>query len=223
MIITIDGPAGVGKSTVSKMLAKKLNCIYLNSGALYRGVALAAKARGIPLNDEKKIRELLPELKFSFQKLNSETHLFLNGRDIQGELQREELGKGASIVATQPAVREYLTECQRKICRQKDCILEGRDAGTVVCPEADFKFFLDASPKVRAQRRYRQLKERGLRELPNLEELEKQISERDRRDRERTIAPLKPASDAVLIDTSQLTPEEVVDKILLIVREKRNV
>ena len=210
MIITIDGPAGSGKSTVARKLAMRLAFIHLNSGGLFRAVGLKAVQRGGPTDDDAAVAELARELDFQFElSADSETTFRVDGNDIHAKLADEEVGKLASVVGLLPSVRRHLLEVQRAVGQKHSLVVEGRDSGTVVFPDAEFKFYLNATPDVRAVRRLKE--QRGSR--TNLDEVLKQIVERDTQDAMREFAPHRKADDALLIDTSELTPEEVVERI----------
>ncbi len=210
MIVTIDGPAGSGKSTVARKLAKKLGFIHLNSGALFRAVGLLAREQNIALDNDEAVAKLARELNFQFLLgADSETKFLVDGADIGKKLADEAVGGLASVVGTLPSVRRRLLEVQRDIGASSSLVVEGRDSGTVVFPDAEKKFYLDASPEVRAVRR---MKEQGPGNV-NLEDVLKQIVDRDRQDATRKEAPHRRADDAILIDTSSLTPDEVVDRI----------
>ena len=221
MIITLDGPAGVGKSSVSRALAEALKLNYIDTGAMYRGVAWAAREHGIDWKDEEGIAALLPTLNFSFQRVEGGSHLFLDDRDLEPLIRTPAISAGASAVGVLGAVREHLVMLQRVLGEQGDAILEGRDTGTVVFPQADHKFFLEASAEVRAQHRWAQLQEKGD-SSTTVEELQAQIKVRDRQDSEREIAPLRCAEDAVRVDTSNRSFQNVVNSILSAVREKKS-
>lgn len=219
MIITLDGPAGVGKSSISRTLAESLNLTYIDTGAMFRGVALFAHEQGVDAYDAPALAKLLPKIRLSFRRVGEVDHLFLNDRDVESLIRSPEISRGSSAVATLPEVRQFLLGLQREMAAQGPSILEGRDTGTVVCPNADIKFFLDASAEVRAKRRWLQMQETGPPPC-SVEELQQQIEARDRQDRERTVAPLRCADDAVLIDTSYLSMQEVVTTILSAVRTR---
>lgn len=219
MIITLDGPAGVGKSSISRTLAEILHLTYIDTGAMFRGIALAAHERGIDPFDAPAISAFLPEIHLAFRRVGQVDHLFLNGRDVESLIRSSVVSQGASAVATIPEVRQFLLELQRNMARRGPSILEGRDTGTVVFPSADVKFFLDASASVRARRRWLQMQESGT-PSGTLEELQQQIEARDRQDRDRAVAPLRCADDAVLIDTSDLSMQEVVATMLQTIRKR---
>jgi cytidylate kinase len=206
-IIAIDGPVGAGKSTVAERLARALGFEYVNSGAMYRAVAVAARAAGIDADDpeaERKLDQLLAGTRIDF----SDGRVSLDGRDITAEIGSPEIGESASRLSTLRVVRERMRDLQRAAGARGGVVMEGRDIGTAVFPDAEFKFFLDASPEVRAERRWRELAARGVK--ITREEVLAQLLERDRRDRERELAPLIPAPDAIVIDASRLGVDEVV-------------
>jgi cytidylate kinase len=206
-IIAIDGPVGAGKSTVAQRLARALGFEYVNTGAMYRAVAVAARAAGIDADDpeaERKLDALLAGTRIDF----SDGRISLDGRDISAEIGSPEIGESASRLSTLGVVRARMRDLQRAAGARGGVVMEGRDIGTAVFPDAEFKFFLDASPEVRAERRWRELAARGVKITP--EEVLAQLLERDRRDRERELAPLVPAPDAIVIDASRLGVDEVV-------------
>jgi len=211
--IAIDGPAGAGKSTVAKEVAKKLNFLYIDTGAIYRAVTLAALNRNIDLKDEKSLTALAKNMKIEMVPDSKKLfRIYAEGRDISGEIRKPEVSRNVSLVAKIPAVRENLLQKQRDMARAGGVIMEGRDIGTTVLPEADFKFFLTASPEERARRRYEELVAAGYQ--VDKETLLEEIKERDRIDSTREIAPLMPAPDAIIIDCSQMSVEQVVDHIV---------
>ena len=206
-IIAIDGPVGAGKSTVADRLARALGFEYVNTGAMYRAVAVAARAAGIDADDpeaERKLDALLAGTRIDF----SDGRISLDGRDISAEIGSPEIGESASRLSTLGVVRARMRDLQPAAGARGGVVMEGRDIGTAVFPDAEFKFFLDASPEVRAERRWRELAARGVKITP--EEVLAQLRERDRRDRERELAPLIPAPDAIVIDASRLGVDEVV-------------
>ncbi|MFN3739938.1 MAG: (d)CMP kinase [Thermodesulfovibrionales bacterium] len=207
VVITIDGPAGAGKSTAARMLAKRLGYLFLDTGALYRTVALYLKEKNAIEADDKTIERLLQECEISYDGNN----VFLNGRAVSSEIRTPEISELSSVTSTKKVVREFLTDLQRKIASNRDVVAEGRDSGTVVFPQGK-KFFLTASIDERARRRWKELKDKGLE--VSLEEIKKSIKTRDERDSSRDLAPLKPAEDAIIIDTTGLNPLEVVEEIL---------
>jgi cytidylate kinase len=215
-VITIDGPAGAGKSTASKMLARRLNYLYLDTGAMYRAVALRVQDRKADPNDESALEDVCRQLEISFREEAGDQRVFDRGEDITEKIRAPEVGWMASMVSMKRTVREALVHLQRKIgCRGK-VVAEGRDTGTVVFPRARTKIFLTADPGERARRRYRELTRKGL--AVNLEEVEKEIKSRDEQDSFRQLAPLRPAEDSRIIDTTGLTPDEVVERMLEIIK-----
>ncbi|MGA2959890.1 MAG: (d)CMP kinase [Thermodesulfobacteriota bacterium] len=216
-IITIDGPAGAGKSTVSKLLARRLNYFYLDTGAMYRAVALRAQREGVDPNDEGALEKLCQRLEISFQEDREGQRVICQGEDVTERIRDPEIGWLASTVSMKRPVREALVRMQRKIGSWGKIIAEGRDTGTVVFPRAKYKFFLSADPQERARRRCRELAARGL--AANLKEIEREMKERDEQDSSRQLAPLRPAADARAINSTGLTPEEVVERMLEIIRE----
>jgi cytidylate kinase len=208
-VIAIDGPSGAGKSTISKLIAKKLGFQFLDTGALYRAAALHLTRRGI--KPDSSDDEIINALKDVVIALNGE-RVFLNSEDVSDSIRTTEAGHYASVFSAKKAVRDFLLQVQRDAARYSDIVAEGRDMTTVVFPDARKKFYLDASAEVRAKRRYNQLKEKGI-EI-TMDEALKDVMERDERDSKRDIAPLRKADDAVYIDTTHLSLNEVIKKIL---------
>ncbi|MCX7653114.1 MAG: (d)CMP kinase [Fervidobacterium sp.] len=211
--IAIDGPAGSGKTTVAKLIAQKLNIDYLDTGAMYRIIGLYLHNLGVDPK-ESNLDEFLKDLIIDY----SNGTFYLNGKKIEEEIRTPEAGMYASMYAANPQVRKHLTKMQQEICKNKSIVAEGRDIGTVVMPDARVKIFLVASPEIRAQRRYKELKEKGI--DVSYDELLTQIKKRDENDSTREVAPLIKPHDAIEIDTSNLTIEQVVEKILQIVKER---
>lgn len=209
--IAIDGPAGAGKSTIAKLTAKRLGFVYVDTGAMYRAMALYCLRHGIGKEDEKAIEKACEAMDVSLQYQDGIQQVLLNGEDVSGQIRTEEVSQMTSAISVYPAVRQKLLKLQRDLARTKDVIMDGRDIGTCVLPDAQTKIYLTASSRVRALRRFKELKERG--ETCNLEEIEQDIRKRDERDMNRTIAPLRQAEDAVCIDSSQMTIDQVVRAI----------
>lgn len=211
LLITIDGPAGAGKTTISGRLAERLSYTYVDTGALYRGVALAARSENIHPEDDSGLENLCRRLRLEFARTEQGTRLFLNREDITDRIRTPEITMLSSAVSAKPPVRGFLLEVQRKMGRDKGVVFEGRDMGTVVFPDADVKFFLDASPEIRAARRFEEVKGSAGQSLAGVE---RDIRFRDRNDSGRPLAPLKPAPDAVRIDSTALSPQEVVEAMM---------
>ena len=210
--IAIDGPAGAGKSTIAKLIAKKKNYIYVDTGAMYRAMALFFLESGVAPDEQDKIAEACKDVDVTISYENGEQIVWLNGRNVNGLIRTEEVGKMASASSANKDVREKLVELQRALAEKESVVMDGRDIGTVVLPNANVKVYLTASSRVRAVRRYEELKAKG--EQCDLEVIEKDIIERDYRDMNRDISPLKQADDAVLLDSSDMTIEEVADAVI---------
>lgn len=217
-VITIDGPSGAGKSTVSRTLADHLGYTYLDTGAMYRVVALKTLKSHLDLRNESELRTLLSNLNLSFKGNKDGFHIFLDGKDVTHEIRTPEISMQASYVSSNAVVRETLSRIQRQIGEEGNIILEGRDMGTVVFPDAEVKFFLDASSKVRALRRHRELLEQG--KSIEWQEVFEDIVKRDINDTKRGLSPLRPAEDAIIIDSTQMTIEEVKNTMLKILKER---
>ncbi len=211
-VITIDGPSGSGKSTVSRAVAERMGYAYLDTGAMYRAVGLHARNLMTDLNEENQVQEMLNSVELFLSPGDGDTRVLLCDEDVSEAIRTSEMGLVASRISALPLVREKLTELQRKIGKKGKVVAEGRDMGTVVFPEAVYKFFLVASAKERACRREKQLAGKG--EIVPYEEILAQIEERDLADSTRTLAPLKPAGDAVLIDSSDMQARDVVNFIV---------
>ena len=216
VIVAIDGPAGAGKSTVARSLADKLGFLYIDTGAMYRAVALWALRTGIDLTDMHKLEQLASQADISFEPGSRRVHL--NGEDITDDIRSPEISSAASKVAAVPAVRRILVEKQRELAASTSVVMEGRDIGTVVFPDATVKVYLDAAPDVRVGRRVVELQERGITHAAG--SAGRAIEERDARDRTRREAPLMQAPDAVYVDSSALSVEEVESSILRLIRER---
>ena len=210
--IAIDGPAGAGKSTIAKLVAARQNCIYVDTGAMYRGLAVHFLGKQIDPSDINAVIDACRDADVSIRYEDGMQQVYLNGTNITGQLRREEVGDMASKTSAIPEVRAKLLELQRTMAREHDVVMDGRDIGTNVLPDADLKIYLTASSKVRAERRYKELVEKGVK--ADFNKIEEDIIIRDRQDMEREIAPLKQADDAVLVDSSDMTIEEVVDAIV---------
>lgn len=217
-VVTIDGPAGAGKSTVARALADRLGYTFLDTGALYRTVALMAKRAGIPWDDGSRLGKLAAEIDIVFVRDDGKTRVLANGSDVSDDIRTAEISQGASKVSALTEVREGLLGMQRKVATKGNVVAEGRDVGTVVFPYAQAKFFLLANAETRAKRRTLELQSAGRPAV--LADVLAEMRERDARDSERAIAPLRPARDAVRVDSSDATPEEVLDRMLSIVRQR---
>lgn len=216
MNIAIDGPAGAGKSTIAKKVAKKMGYIYVDTGAMYRAMALFMIKQGIDPCDATSIEEACKIADISIEYRDGEQVVLLNGENVNAYLRTEEVGNMASVTSVNAKVREKLVELQQKLAKTKDVVMDGRDIGTVVLPNAEVKVYLTASSLVRAQRRALELEAKG--ENTDLSKIEADIIERDNRDMTRAISPLKQAEDATLIDSSYMTIDEVVEAILNLVK-----
>jgi len=219
-VITIDGPSGSGKGTISRMLARELGFHFLDSGALYRLLAFAAERRGIALDDESALAALSGKLDIRFPADGEGDRVLLDGEDVGDAIRTEAAGSGASRVAALPAVREALLDRQRRFRLNPGLVADGRDMGTVVFPDADAKIFLTASAEERARRRYKQLKEKGMPVV--FEDVLADIQVRDERDASRSVAPLRPAQDADLVDTSELDIYATIERLRDLLKNRLN-
>lgn len=213
MNIAIDGPAGAGKSTIAKLVAKEMGSVYVDTGAMYRAMALRMLNLGVNTEDTAAITEASKDADISIRYVDGEQRVILDGKDVSEEIRTNEVSGLASVVAAVPAVREKLVALQQKLARETAVVMDGRDIGTTVLPDAELKIYLTASQKERARRRFAQNAEKGLPEVP-MDYLIGEIAERDRRDMTRSVSPLRKAEDAVLLDSSEMTIEEVVSAIL---------
>ena len=216
--IALDGPAGAGKSTIAKIIAKSLGLPYLDTGAMYRAMALSALSEGVSLTDAEKVDELLNRTDIKVVYEPDGQHVLVNGEDVTGRLREEEIGKGASLISKLRCVRDKLAGMQRDIAHETHAVLDGREIGTFVIPETPYKFYVTATAEERALRRVRQLEEKG--ETPDYQLILKDILARDYQDSHRDYAPLKQAEDAVLIDTTHMTIDEAVEAVLTALEAK---
>ena len=217
MIIAIDGPAGSGKSTVAKIVAEKLNFRHIDTGSMYRSVAWKSLQKKTTLKNEAAVADIASKIKIELIPDEDGQLVFVDGKNITDQLKVEEISRGAAIVAAQPLIREIMTNKQRKLGAHGKVVMDGRDIGTVVFPQADKKFFLDADSKERGRRRFAELEEKNQAKNTDLSTIIKQIVQRDHEDRNRKIAPLKQAKDAMLIDTTHLSIDQVVEEIIKII------
>ena len=218
MKIAIDGPAGAGKSATAKALAKKLGFIYVDTGALYRGIGLYVIRKGAKASAIEEVVPLLAEIKIEMKHIDGEQHIFLNGEDVSGFIRTESVSAAASDVSAIPAVRDFLFDMQREIAEKNSVVMDGRDIGTVVLPEAELKIFLTAKPEVRAERRVNQLAEKGIE--ANFEDVLADVIQRDYNDTNRDFRPLKLAEDGILLDNSEMNFEETLEKIISLAKER---
>ena len=216
--IAIDGPAGAGKSTIARRVAKELSFIYVDTGAMYRAMALYLLRKEVNRDDTEQIGNICQDAEISIEYQNGEQIVLLDGENVNSYLRTEEVGNMASVSSAVPRVREKLLSLQRKLAKDMSVVMDGRDIGTTILPDADVKIYLTASSLTRARRRYLELQEKGT--VCNLDDIQKDIEERDQRDMNREISPLRQAKDAVLVDSSDLTIQQVVDRILQIFRSK---
>ncbi len=219
-VVAIDGPAGTGKGTITKIIAEKMNLINIDTGAMYRCVALECIEKNISSNEEQKINEILENIDIQLKNINGVQRVFLNGKDVSEKIRTPEVDSKVAIFAALKIVRDKMTPIQRKMGENNDIIMEGRDIGTVVFPNADVKIFLDCSLEERARRRYKQNLEKGINE--SYEEVLEAIKQRHKLETEREVAPFVKAKDAVIVDSTSMTIDEVVETIEDMVRRKRN-
>jgi cytidylate kinase len=218
LTIAIDGPSGAGKSTVAKSLAKRLGYNYVDTGAMYRSVALRVKAKGIPPEYELKIRQLALSLRIAFITEDEKTHVFCDGEDVTEVIRKPEISRLASAISKQKGLREALVQMQREMGRGGGVILEGRDIGTVVFPDAEVKFYLDAESEERVRRRYDELVEKGM--MADFKETQEELVQRDHNDMHRGQSPLKKAKDALFIDSTHRSADQVVEEMVRVIEEK---
>ena len=216
--VAIDGPAGAGKSTIARTAAKNLGYIYVDTGALYRAVGVYSLRHGFDTKNADTVAATLPGIQVELKFLGDVQHVFLNGEDVSEEIRTPDASMAASDVSAVPAVRQFLFDLQRDIAKANNCIMDGRDIGTVVLPDAQVKIFLTASPEARAQRRYKELQEKGA--TDTYEAVLADLKQRDYNDSHRATAPLKPAEDSVLVDTTALTLQESVQKVISVIQNK---
>jgi cytidylate kinase len=219
MIIAIDGPSGSGKSTVSKLVAQKMDLVYIDTGAIYRTVGVIARRQRLDLKDNDAVGKLAQNFEITFKFINGVNHVYYKGEDVSEVIRTPEASMDASAVSSLPKVRDSLLGIQRNLGNSNDSILEGRDIGTVIFPNAEFKFFTSASNDVRAERRHKELLAKGT-EI-SFEEVKEQIIQRDKQDSTRDVAPLKLADDGIEVDTSNMTIDDVVNYIIEYVKEHR--
>lgn len=218
--VAIDGPSGAGKSTLAKQLAAELGFIYVDTGAMYRSIGLYGMRKEIDIKDPVQVESVLSEINISLAFQEGTQHIYLNNEDVSEKVRAEQAGMAASVVAKQPAVRQFLLELQRDMAEKNNILMDGRDIGTVVLPNATVKIYLTASVEARANRRYKELQEKGNPET--FEKVKKDIEERDWQDMNREISPLKKAADAVEVDTSALNLQQSFDVLLDLIRQKAN-
>ena len=214
--IAIDGPAGAGKSTIAKRVSSELSFIYVDTGAMYRSIALYLLRKDIPASDVEAVKNALEDIEIAIQYVNGEQHVLLNGEDVSGQIRTEEVGIMASKSAAVPCVRAKHLELQKKLAREHDVVMDGRDIGTNILPDAQLKIYLTASVETRASRRYKELTEKGT--DCDLEAIKKDIEQRDYQDMHRETAPLMQAKNAVYLDSSDMTIDQVVEKIKSLVK-----
>ncbi|SDB09841.1 (d)CMP kinase [Eubacterium oxidoreducens] len=216
--IAVDGPAGAGKSTIAKKVAKNLGLIYVDTGAMYRAIGLYMLRNNIDVSDEEAVNQACDQISVSIQYVNGEQQVLLNGENVNGFIRKEEVGNMASKTSSYPKVRAMLLDAQKELAQKQNVIMDGRDIGTCVLPDAELKIYLTASVQTRAKRRFDELVEKGVE--CDITEIEKDIEQRDYQDMNRTIAPLKQAQDAVLVDSSNLTIEQVCETIINLYEER---
>lgn len=219
--VAIDGPASAGKSTVAKGVSKRLGIIYIDTGAMYRATALKAIRMGITEFTPEEVEPILPDVDIEIRFVNGEQHVMLDGEDVNGLIRTQEVSNGASKVSAIPAVRLKLVELQRRLAEKDSVVMDGRDIGTYVLPNAEFKFYVTADVEVRALRRYKELEQKGQLNGMSYEQLLEETKERDLRDSTREFVPLKQADDAVLVDTTHMSIDESIDFVTGVITGKR--
>ena len=212
--IAIDGPAGAGKSTVAKRIAEIMHLTYVDTGAMYRALGLKAVRNGIDPGDAEAVATMLPDTTVTFIKINGEQHVVLDGEDVNEFIRTEEISHAASVISTLPEVRQKLVDLQREIARSTDTVMDGRDIGTVVLPNTPYKFYVTASAEVRAKRRFIEYQQKGILGDMTYEDVLNEVRTRDERDMNREFSPLRPAENAVIIDTSEMSIDEAVDAVI---------
>ena len=211
--IAIDGPAGAGKSTVAKRIAEIMHLTYVDTGAMYRALGLKAVRNGIDPGDAEAVAPILTDTTVTFIKINGEQHVVLDGEDVNELIRTEEISHAASVISTLPEVRRKLVDLQREIARSTDTVMDGRDIGTVVLPNTPYKFYVTASAEVRAKRRFIEYQKKGILGDMTYEDVLNEVKARDERDMNREFSPLRPAENAVIIDTSEMSIDEAVDAV----------
>lgn len=212
--IAIDGPAGAGKSTVAKRIAEIMHLTYVDTGAMYRALGLKAVRNGIDPGDAEAVAPMLTDTTVTFIKINGEQHVVLDGEDVNEFIRTEEISHAASVISTLPEVRQKLVDLQREIARSTDTVMDGRDIGTVVLPNTPYKFYVTASAEVRAKRRFIEYQQKGILGDMTYEDVLNEVKIRDERDMNREFSPLRPAENAVIIDTSEMSIDEAVDAVI---------
>ncbi|MDD7488099.1 MAG: (d)CMP kinase [Clostridiales bacterium] len=212
--IAIDGPAGAGKSTVAKRIAEIMHLTYVDTGAMYRALGLKAVRNGIDPGDAEAVAPILTDTTVTFIKINGEQHVVLDGEDVNELIRTEEISHAASVISTLPEVRRKLVDLQREIARSTDTVMDGRDIGTVVLPNTPYKFYVTASAEVRAKRRFVEYQKKGILGDMTYEDVLNEVKARDERDMNREFSPLRPAENAVIIDTSEMSIDEAVDAVI---------
>ena len=212
--IAIDGPAGAGKSTVAKRIAEIMHLTYVDTGAMYRALGLKAVRNGIDPGDAEAVAPILTDTTVTFIKINGEQHVVLDGEDVNEFIRTEEISHAASVISTLPEVRRKLVDLQREIARSTDTVMDGRDIGTVVLPNTPYKFYVTASAEVRAKRRFIEYQKKGILGDMTYEDVLNEVKARDERDMNREFSPLRPAENAVIIDTSEMSIDEAVDAVI---------